>query len=183
MSAPPEQRLRNTPAVPNKARRVFLDALSRGYSVTHAASQAGVHRNRFYELRQVDERFGQDWQDAYEAGTDVIRDEVRRRGVDGWDEPVFQRGELVGHIRKYSDTLLLAEAKRRDPSYRDNARLEVTGRDGGPVEVAAGYQPPTLADMVQLAGELGVLDQLGYAQVETIDGEAVEEPLPLGNGS
>jgi hypothetical protein len=93
---------------------------------------------------------------------DAIRDEVRRRAIEGWDESVYQRGQLVGHVRKFSDALLMMEAKRRDPSYRENPHVEVTGGDGGPVELtAAGYEPPTLGDMVRLAGELGVFDQWG----------------------
>ena len=42
---------------------------------------------------------------------------------------------------------------------RVSEHVEVTGRDGGPVELAAGFGPTTLADMVRLAGELGVLGQ------------------------
>ena len=103
---------------------MFLEALSSGFSVTHAANAAGVLRQRVYELRDADERFAAEWAAAFEAGTDVLRDEVRRRAVDGVEEPVFQRGELVGHVRKFSDVLLIFELKRRDPSYRDTVTVD-----------------------------------------------------------
>lgn len=176
----PGQRLRRRPAVSQKARAGFLELLSCGWSITHAAERVGSHRNRFYELRDADEDFAAAWAHAYEAGTDVLRDEARRRAVDGWDEPVYQGGQLAGHVRKFSDVLLIFELKRRDPSYRDNfQRVELTGVNGGPVELhaAAGYEPPTLGDMVRLAGELGVLEQLGYARVDVVEGEAVDADL------
>jgi hypothetical protein len=77
--------------------------------------------------------------------------------------------------RRYSPALLIFMLKARRPeTYRDNAVVRVTGHDGGPVQVE-GYAPPTLADVMRLAGELGI--------VETVDGEATEdEPLELGAG-
>jgi hypothetical protein len=169
----PAERRYRPPA--KKRVSVFLEHLEKAYTITAAAAAAGVDRRRFYELRAADGDFAEQWADAYEAGTDVIREEIRRRGVDGWDEPVFQGGRAVGVVRKFSDALLMLEAKRRDPAYRDGARVEVTGRDGGPVELtAAGYDPPSLADVVRLAGDLGVLDQLGYQRADVIDGEALE---------
>jgi hypothetical protein len=51
-----------------------------------------------------------------EAGTDLIEQEARRRAVEGYDRPVFQRGELAGLERVYSDMLLalLLRGRRRE---------------------------------------------------------------------
>jgi hypothetical protein len=38
---------------------------------------------------------------------------------------VFYQGKVCGHVRKYSDALLLALVRSREPSFRDNAKLEV----------------------------------------------------------
>src|SRR5262249_47984425 len=116
-------------------------------------------------LARADKRFRDQMQDAYDQGTDLIRDEIRRRAVDGWDEPVFQKGELVGHIRRYDSRLLELEAKKRDPGYRENTRLEVSGRV--PVE-PVGFQldqeqMTSVADILALAVGLespGVLEKL-----------------------
>ena len=100
----------------------FLAALGEGYSVAAAARAAGRRWPRtFYRLRDRDQAFAAAWADAYRDGTDALRDEARRRGVEGWDEPVYQRGELVGHVRKFDSNLLLAELRRRDPAYRDSS--------------------------------------------------------------
>lgn len=177
-----EQRRRRTSRWPTlEERETFLEALGAGWSVAHAAKRAGVTRQRFYDLRDADQDFAGQWEQALEEGLEALVDEVRRRAVEGWEEPIYQKGELVGHVRRYSDNLLMFLTKQRDPSFRENARIEVTGRDGGPVELQAGYTPTTLADVVQLAGELGVLEQLGYQRAEqgdVIDGEARE--LPAG---
>jgi hypothetical protein len=174
----PMERRRRRPAVSARVRAEFLELLEAGWSIEWAASQLDVRKQRLYEARAEDEVFAAAWAEAYERGQalrlDVVRDEIRRRAVDGWDEPVYQRGELAGYIHRQSDLLLIFEAKRLDPAYRDNARLELTGAGGGPVELQAGYTPTSIADVVSLAGELGVLEQLGYTRTDEVEGEAVE---------
>lgn len=64
-------------------------------------------------------------EDAIETGTDLLEDDVRRRAVDGVEEPLFHQGKKVGLTRKYSDTLLIFLLKARRPAkYRDSVRLE-----------------------------------------------------------
>jgi hypothetical protein len=105
-----------------------LEALAAGWSVTHAAQRAGVARQRLYERRRADERFAAAWEEALEQGTDALEDEARRRAVDGWDEPVFQRGELVGHVRRYDSRLLEMLLRARDPArFRESMQVNAGG--------------------------------------------------------
>jgi hypothetical protein len=164
----------------DQARARFLEGLAEGLTVTLAAQKAGkAHPRRFYELRAEDEGFAAAWAEALEQGTQKLEEELRRRAVEGWDETLreYRDGKLVRETvtRRYSPALLIFMLKARRPeTYRDNAVVRVTGHDGGPVQVE-GYAPPTLADVMRLAGELGI--------VETVDGEATEdEPLELGAG-
>jgi hypothetical protein len=90
--------------------------LAAGWSVTHAAKRAGVNRQQFYEWRGMRDDFAAAWEQALQAGTDALEDEARRRAVDGWDEPVYQRGELAGHIRKYDSQLIQFLLRARDPA-------------------------------------------------------------------
>jgi hypothetical protein len=46
------------------------------------------------------------YQNALEDAIDLLEAEARRRGVEGWDEPVYWKGKKVGVIRKFSDTML-----------------------------------------------------------------------------
>jgi hypothetical protein len=107
-------------------REKFLELLAQGYSVTHAAGEAGRARQRFYELRERDEAFAEAWSEALDAGTEILEDEARRRAVEGWDEPIYQKGELVGHVRRYSDQLLTLLLRARRPAiYRESAGVEL----------------------------------------------------------
>jgi hypothetical protein len=70
--------------------------------------------------------------EAHEDALDALEEEARRRAVDGVLEPVYQGGEKVGTIRKYSDALLMLLLKGKRPdTFRE--RHEVTGKNGGPL--------------------------------------------------
>jgi hypothetical protein len=161
--------------------------------VTHAAKRAGVERRRLYERRDADEAFAAAWVDAYDQGGDVIRDEIRRRAVEGWEEPVFgplgpgQGSGEIGSVRKFSDRLLELEAKRRDPGYRDNHRLEVTGAGGGPVELGDHRRTSIEAVLAfaiehhMASGLLEQLERLGFTRVEVEPSDDVRPALPAGD--
>jgi hypothetical protein len=110
------------------AREQFLEALERGHAVVAAANMIGFARQRLYRHRARDPAFRAVWKEAYSTGTECLIDEVRRRGVERWDEPAFYKGQVCGHVRRYSDALLLALIRSREPSFRDNAKLEVNSR-------------------------------------------------------
>ena len=120
----PAQRRRRT--IPPKAREQFLEALAAGWSVRHAATLTTHAFQRWYELRAANEEFAEAWAQAVEQGTQMLEDEARRRAVDGVDEPVFQKGEMVGHVRRYSDNLLMFLLRGRRPAvYRESAAVEL----------------------------------------------------------
>jgi len=163
----PAVKQRRRRSVSAKERKTFLDALRQGYSVTHAARPTGHARQRMYELREQDEEFAAAWSDAWEAGTDLLEDELRRRAL-GYDEVTYDGdGNVLRRVHRFDTPAIVMALKARRPDlYRDNARVEVSGPGGGPIELEAGYQPATLADVVRLAQELGVVD--------VVEGEAVE---------
>lgn len=101
------------------AKDAFLEQLAGGLSVSHAAEIAGHDRGTFYRLKDRDPVFRHGWADALEEGNDAIREEIRRRGVEGVEEPVYYQGKVVGQIRRYSDTLLLAMANSRLTEFRE----------------------------------------------------------------
>ena len=60
--------------------------------------------------------------------------EARRRGLEGWDEPVFYQGAQLATVRKYSDRMLeLLLRGHRPERYKD--RFEHTGPVGGPIQL------------------------------------------------
>lgn len=107
-----------------QAQDTFLAAFAECGILKQAAHVAGVDRATVYAWRDHDSAFRARFELAEADANDVIRGEIRRRGVDGWDEPVYQGGELVGTIRRYSDGALFRLAASRMPEYRD--KLDVT---------------------------------------------------------
>ena len=119
-----------------RAREAFLEALAGGYSVTHAAAVASIPRRTVYDWRDADLDFRSRWDEAVEAGTDIMEDEARRRAIEGYEKPIYNNGKLVGTVREYSDTLTVLLLKSRRPSkYRENVKTEISGPNEGPIKV------------------------------------------------
>lgn len=120
-------------------RDAFVDAIRETGVVRHALRIAGVARSTAYELRAADPEFAAEWEEAVEDFKDSVEQELLRRAVQGVTRPVYQGGARVGEVQEYSDTLILAylNAHAMDRGYVRNARMELTGRDGGPLAIAA----------------------------------------------
>ncbi len=90
-------------------KRAFLKAYAEtGGILSHAAKAAGCDRHSHYNWMKDDADYAALFESiAKDMAYDRLEDEATRRAVDGWDEPVYQGGELVGFKRRYSDTLLI----------------------------------------------------------------------------
>lgn len=116
----------------------WLRAFSKTGIIQSACDEVGVDRTTVLRWKNDDEAFAREWGKAYDAAIDGLEREAMRRAFEGWEEPVYQGGAMVGTIRKFSDTLLIFLMKGARPGkYRDNARIELTGADGGPVQTQA----------------------------------------------
>lgn len=105
----------------------YLAVLEETGSFQAAADAVGINAKTAYNARRADEAFAELCEEALERYRGAIRAEIYRRGVEGWEEPVYQGGVQVGTVRKYSDRMLELEAKRVDPSYRDKVGVEHSG--------------------------------------------------------
>ena len=113
-----------------KEKAAFIKALSETASVTKACSLSSVSRTSVYQWRADDPEFLAAWDKALDLATDALEDEAIRRAVEGTDKPVYQGGELVGHVREYSDTLMIFMLKARRPEKfreRTSANLNLSG--------------------------------------------------------
>lgn len=108
---------------PDADERFFL-ALENGHPVNAACAMAGYARRCVYRWRSSDHMFAARWRDANAVACDLLADEADRRGRDGFDEPVFYKGEQCGTKRRYSDGLLLARLRALRPEqYRETPTL------------------------------------------------------------
>lgn len=118
----------------NKA--AFLKAYEAIGTVTGAAAQVNIDRTLVYQWFEKDEAFGAAFKSSQERAVDLAEQELRRRGIAGYDKPVYQQGKRVGLIREYSDACLIFYLKgRRREVFGD--KRELTGPDGGPIETKA----------------------------------------------
>ena len=92
----------------------FLGVIRETANVRLAARACGMSRTNLYNERERDPDFAAAWDEAVEDAVDKLEAEAWRRALEGFEEPVFQRGEQVGTVRKYSDRLMerLLEANR-----------------------------------------------------------------------
>lgn len=112
----------------HKKRASFLASLSECGNVTKAAEAVGVNRVYLYEVRAKDEAFAKSWEEAAKIGALRLEDEARRRAIDGWEEPVWHKGEMCGKVQKYSDTLLIVLLKAHHPDkYAERNKTEHSG--------------------------------------------------------
>lgn len=114
----------------------FCQALADGCKVGPGCEAIGISYMTAYRLRQRDPAFKLAWDEALKAGVAKLEDEVHRRAFEGDAQPVFDKeGKQTGTKIVYSDVLSMFLLKAHDPNrYRDNAKLELVGAGGGPVE-------------------------------------------------
>lgn len=110
-------------------RAAFLEAYARGGRIKDAADEAGVDRTTILRWRREDPDFAKLVADAEELGTQLLEDEAYRRAFAGVEEAVHYKGEVVDHVTKYSDLLLIFLLKARLPKkYRDNVSVETEAK-------------------------------------------------------
>lgn len=106
-------------------REKFLEVLRQTGNVGVAAEVVNVYRTTPYQWKRKDPAFDKKWQEAMDAAADLAEAEVRRRAVEGFDEPVFYQGKVVGYVRKYSDRMLELYIKALKPEkYREKNNPE-----------------------------------------------------------
>lgn len=136
---------------------VFIAKLTSSGNVSAAAREAGISRRAAYDRRDDDPAFAAAWSDALEEATDALEEEARRRAVEGTEKPLLYKGEVVGYIQEYSDTLMTLLLKAHRPEkYRERKGVEVSGPGGGPIR-----QEMSLSEALEI---LGIEDDDGDAE-------------------
>ncbi len=122
------QKMSKLEAAKKARQKAFLEEYKQCATVTHAAKIALIARRRHYKWLESDPDYAKAFEEAKVAATDALVAEARRRATQGVEEAVYYKGEVVGTIRKYSDTLLIFLLKGALPEvYRE--RYEISGGD------------------------------------------------------
>lgn len=116
--------MRHAKLTPKKQQH-FLDMLREGNTVTFACKCLNLTRVSVYELRRDDAVFAAQWDEAYEAGGEVMEQEAFRRAVQGVNKPIVHLGIVTDTVKDYSDTLLIFLLKGRFPDkYADRTKAD-----------------------------------------------------------
>lgn len=120
-----------SPQILNAQKELFIEELARTGNVTAAARTAGWKYPTVAEMyRKEDPDFDLAWSDAQKQANDALVAEARRRAMEGVQEPVFFKGEIVGSITKYSDKLLEVLLKGEMPEKFGNTPAQETEQSG-----------------------------------------------------
>ena len=110
-------------------KRRYLSAYVETGNHSASAAKAGVTCRTTLNWRKDEsienQRFLHAFEIAEKLRCDRIDDEIYRRAVNGWHEPVFYQGEQVGEKWRRSDVLLIFAAKAMMPEkYRERYEVE-----------------------------------------------------------
>lgn len=107
---------------------IFLATLRDTGNMTAACMTAGVSRTEMYRRRDKDPELRAAWEAAIEVSVDKLELVARDRAIKGVKEPVYYKGDVVGHVHKPSDRLmeLLLKAHRPD-KFNPVQKLEHSG--------------------------------------------------------
>jgi hypothetical protein len=144
------------------SRKRFMELLAETGRIFHACKSVGISTTYIYQRRKIDDQLSSDMDEALGVYKDTLEAEMYRRAVEGVVENKYHQGlpildyelneagspvlddegrpKIVGqaHVRRYSDTLLLAHARRHIPEYNEKKTtdLNVRGLDGLLAEIS-----------------------------------------------
>ncbi len=140
----------------------FLRCLAEYPSILDATKRAKISRTAMYKERDRNPEFAAAWDVARRQGNDVLEQVAVQRATVGVPEPIIYQGKIqkykngkTVYVPRLSDILLIFLMKASDPArYRDVSTVELTGKNGGPIEVK------TWVDVMALRAA-PVIDQQG----------------------
>lgn len=108
---------------------IFFSSLVEGLGPTLAAEKAKYNKSSVYYFRKKFNDFKRRWKDASSHYEEALLQEVDRRGRRGVEKPVFYRGEVVGNVTEYSDTLLMFRLKCIRPGKYEEQKQNKIGKE------------------------------------------------------
>lgn len=123
----------------------FLDCLAHRGNVRLAARQVGLSAETAYRQRRRDPVFARAWAAAIALARPESEQILADRAIDGIEEAVWYRGEMVGTRRRFDTRLLLAHLARLDKLVTSGADADAARFDEL-LAVIAEEDPAGLAD-------------------------------------
>lgn len=158
-------------AITDEEKAQYVKLVGAGVSKGDAAKMLERSPQSFSRLMRGDQEFKSAVDEAWVDGADPLIEEAERRGRDGWEEPIYQRGELVGHVRKYDSNLLMFSIKGRRPEYKENPKIDVHSQ----VAVRFDDRSAAISEMWRVLADAGV-------DANELGGGTPRKELPAASG-
>ena len=115
---------------------LFMARLAQGMSIQAACVAAGITRYEAQVMRATDASFAQAWDEAVAAGVDALEDFAVSYATKGIPITYTNKYGKEKTIHRPSEYILkfLLQHRRRE-IYNRRPALELTGLDGGPIEI------------------------------------------------
>ena len=93
---------------PHRPRQqAVLSILEETGVITHAAQTAGVCRKTVHDYMEADREFYEKTREALDTADGMLQAELMRRALQGVQQPVYYKREVVGEITRKSDAVLM----------------------------------------------------------------------------
>lgn len=104
----------------------FIAELADCGSVRAACRRMGVGEHHLYKLRRhpEGESFRAAWEAALDIGIQRIEDVAMDRALNGVEQPVYHKGDIIGTRRVYNDRLLMFMLRNRAPERFTEGQLK-----------------------------------------------------------
>ena len=117
-----------------KERETYMLALRATGLEALSAERAGCTMTAVRREYESDPAFEEACNDTIALRADEFEQEAIRRAVEGYEEPVYYQGGVVGHVTKYSDSLLSKILTARKPKLYGEKK-QITGANDGPLKI------------------------------------------------
>lgn len=144
-----------------------------------AARSIGTNTIRIRSERKADKEFDEACNEALLLYREKVEDELRRRAIDGVEEPLSYQGVLTGDaIVKRSDSLLQFYMKSTDPRYKEKVKVDTTVTGGVLLTAAIPQTTQQWLESLQ-PKELPAAENEEFDDAEIVDIGSESEPVPV----
>jgi hypothetical protein len=122
------------PKTTTERAKAVLRAYAETANIQLACKMAGVGRATHYRWLREKPAYAKVFEKARLAAGDSIESIAVERATVGWLEPVHYQGAVCGHVRRYSDGLLMYLLRGFKPERYGVQRQEISGPQQAPVQ-------------------------------------------------
>lgn len=147
--------------------RDFIEHLADTGSVRMTCERLQITPQSAYRLRRSPEGagFAAAWDAAMHHSALGLLDDAMDRARHGWEEPVWRDGEIVGHRRRYSDTMAMFLLRKQIPD-----RFGDLHRDRPAPSISASAPPPLpVAQTLERLGPVQPADPVAAIDPDLLD--------------